>query len=358
MTQTLFYDRLHGFRGLRLGGGGGGQQSQPTSTTTVQKADPWSGQQDYLTDVFQKAQDAYGATSKTPYTGSLYAGPNQNQIAANSMQLANAQGLASAGSTISGLGQGLINKTANVPQVSVQGSDPASFQAMLDAALNPVMEKWTQNILPGIQSEAINQGAFGGARANLALGRAAGDAAGEMGNIAAALGYQDRQRVQELMLSADIQNQQATQRGDVLRMQELASIPGLLSTGAAMQGAPASALASMGGQQQMWEQEALMDAYNKFMMEQQAPWIGLPQYADLIQGNYGGSQSGTATMSGMTGPSTTSNILSGALGGGLLGGLGAYGLGVGGTATGGALMGALGPYALGGAVLGGLMGVL
>ena len=39
--------------------GGGGSGGGGTSTQTVEKADPWEGQQPFLKDVFQKAQDRY-----------------------------------------------------------------------------------------------------------------------------------------------------------------------------------------------------------------------------------------------------------------------------------------------------------
>lgn len=52
LEEKEFTDKLFRHANFKGGGGSGGGQN----TQTVQKADPWSGQQEYLTDVFQKAQ--------------------------------------------------------------------------------------------------------------------------------------------------------------------------------------------------------------------------------------------------------------------------------------------------------------
>ena len=62
-------------------GGGGG------STTTVQKADPWSGQQPYLTDIFQQAQKLYNNGGMAPdyYPGQTVA--DQSSWTQNALQM-------------------------------------------------------------------------------------------------------------------------------------------------------------------------------------------------------------------------------------------------------------------------------
>ncbi len=67
------------FKGGSSGGGG-------TSTQTVEKADPWEGQQPFLKDVFQKAQDRFNEAGPNFFQGSTVAGFNpletsyQNQV--------------------------------------------------------------------------------------------------------------------------------------------------------------------------------------------------------------------------------------------------------------------------------------
>ena len=71
-TSKLFKNAV--FKG---GGSGGGQ-----STNTVQKADPWAGQQPFLKDVFQEAQDRYNqGDSPSFFPGSTIAGFNPNELA-------------------------------------------------------------------------------------------------------------------------------------------------------------------------------------------------------------------------------------------------------------------------------------
>lgn len=69
---------------------GGGSAPPPTQTvtsTTVQKADPWSGQQPYLTFGFQEAQNLYNQPGPSFYPGYTYATPSpQTQAAMGLME--------------------------------------------------------------------------------------------------------------------------------------------------------------------------------------------------------------------------------------------------------------------------------
>mgnify|MGYP003681213828 CR=1 FL=1 len=55
------------------------------SSSTVQKADPWSGQQPYLTDLYSQAQSQLQAGPQQFYPNKLYADPTQDVIAAEEM---------------------------------------------------------------------------------------------------------------------------------------------------------------------------------------------------------------------------------------------------------------------------------
>ena len=69
LENKEFTDRLIKNAVFKGGGGGGGQNTQ-----TVQKADPWSGQQPFLTDVFQQAQNRYNAASPNFFPNSTVQG--------------------------------------------------------------------------------------------------------------------------------------------------------------------------------------------------------------------------------------------------------------------------------------------
>ena len=87
------------------------------------------------------------------------------------------------------------------------------------------------------------------------------------------------------------------------------------------------------------------DAIQRYNYEQNLPYLNLQNYGQLIQGNYGGTNTTTQPVYGGG---------MGALGGAALGGLGAYGLSSAFPATFGALGG---PWGIGGAAaLGALMG--
>ena len=63
---------------MKGGGGGGGQ----TSTNTIEKADPWEGQQPFLKDVFGKAQSRYNdASSPSFFPGATVSPFNANETA-------------------------------------------------------------------------------------------------------------------------------------------------------------------------------------------------------------------------------------------------------------------------------------
>ncbi len=64
------------FRHARFkGGGGGGSQS----TQTVQKADPWSGQQPFLTTGYEQAQARLNSDQPSYYPGSTVTPFNQKR---------------------------------------------------------------------------------------------------------------------------------------------------------------------------------------------------------------------------------------------------------------------------------------
>ena len=65
------------FRHARFkGGGGGGTQS----TQTVQKADPWSGQQPFLTEGYEAAKTRFGSDQPQFFPGSTISPFNQNEL--------------------------------------------------------------------------------------------------------------------------------------------------------------------------------------------------------------------------------------------------------------------------------------
>src|SRR5690606_27133260 len=137
---------------------------QPTTTTTVQKADPWSGQQPYLTAVFKQAKDL----SKAPtsfFPGQTYAPFSSETSAAMDRQTARAVG----GSPLTAAGQGELTKTLSGDYLSA--GNPY-FSGMAD--------RITAKVLPGIDSRFAASGRLGSGLHGRAVGEGLGDAIGSL----------------------------------------------------------------------------------------------------------------------------------------------------------------------------------
>ena len=125
---------------------GGGSGDQPASSTTITK--PFPAQEKALTELFGMSQAAFDAGSDQYYPGSAVA--NQSFNTATAQQL----GLDAAGIQ-GGLGM-------NAASALNAAFDPNSAQSR--AIIDPFTAKLQSQILPGIGSQAIQQGAFGGDR--------------------------------------------------------------------------------------------------------------------------------------------------------------------------------------------------
>lgn len=206
-----------------MSGGGGG------NTTTVQKADPWSGQQPYLQDLYAQYQNLYKNTAPqyfpestvaglSPYTeggvGGLATFGNspyyqQGALASrNSMQnFSNMQNPFTNPMLGMGYGQlGNVNQYLNNTmsgQNALQQKDaqaggvlsnyqqmvgPMTGNPQLDAMVNAAQTRTAQNfneqVMPQISTNALSNNAFGGSRQGIAEGLAADRLQQQMGDIA------------------------------------------------------------------------------------------------------------------------------------------------------------------------------
>jgi hypothetical protein len=263
--------------------GGGGEQ--PSTTTSVQKSDPWSGQQPYLTKGFEKAGDYLNQPAQTYYPGQTVVPFSPETNLAMQMQTARAIN----GSPIQGAANNQLTSTLNGDYLyGGQG-----FNAAMQAATN--------KILPQVNSTFAAAGRGNGGLASVAQTQAIADAfANQYG--------QERENQQRAMLFApQVAN---------MDYQDI------------------SQLANVGAQKESLQQEQTQDAMNRYNFNQGAPLSQLQNYMNLIQGNYGGSSTSTSSQpmyrnqgSGMLGGamagaqvgSMFGNPLIGAIGGGLLG---------------------------------------
>lgn len=240
-----------------MGGGG-------TKQTTQQG--PWKEAAPYYKDLFSSAGTAYGATPKTPYTGPFYADPNKTQLEAVGQLTKAAPGLATGVPEIRNYGLDVLGGKY------LDLNNNPYFGAAAEGAIRPVQQKYQQEIIPQINSNAIQLGAYGGGRQGLALGsaaegftRAAGDITGQM-----AL------------------NAYNTERG----YQQAA--PGLFGIANQLALAYPQALAAAGEQMYQWDQNKVNEAIAKWNELKSAPWAGLGEYANIL-GTGGFSSTTTKT---------------------------------------------------------------
>ena len=245
-----------------MGGGG----STPASTTQTTR--PFPAQEQALTRLFGLSEAAFEAGPQQFF-------PDQTVAAQAQPTLAGQQLALDAVAPQAGLGMA----GARAVQAAL---DPMSAQSQ--AVMAPAIAKLQSEILPGIGSRAIQQGAFGG----------------------------DRQRVQE-QSAAEATAGAATEA--LLRNQ----LAGMSALGSAQQGllAPATTASRVGAQQEAYNQALINAARERFQFGQQAKETALDRLGSRIAGiNLG--QIGTTTATPASGSSLAQAAGAGLLGYGLL----------------------------------------
>jgi len=272
-------------------GGGGG-------TNTVQKADPWVGQQPYLTDIYGESQRLYNQGPMQFFPGQTYASPSDRTIQAEQM-IAN-QALGSQ--------QVMANQAALANQFGLMQPQMLSENPYLagatEAALRPVYGQ-AQGLLQQARRGATGAGQLGGTRQAVLEQGVIGDYMQKAGDISSQMyskAYQD---------SIDAQQRAISLAPSVMQM-------GL---------APAQTLGQVGATEQARQQQAIDDQRARFEFAQQAPQQALRDYSGVTLGSI---LPGTTTTSMQGGdPSFGQRAI-----GGTLMGLGTYG-GLAGGALGG-----------------------
>lgn len=226
----------------------GGGSSSPQTTTTVQKADPWAGQQPHLTSVMNQAQ----GLSKEPlsyFPGQTFAPFSPETNTALDWQTSRAV----QGSPLTTAGQDELTKTLSGDYLSA--GNPY-FGQMAD--------RITAKVLPGIDSRFAASGRMGSGLHGRAVGEGLGDAIGS-------LAYQNYGDERTNMMRGMMFAPQMAQQ-DYFDIAKLAEVGGLREDQA---------------------QLGINDEMARFDFSQMEPWQRLGLYNSLIQGNYGGESSST-----------------------------------------------------------------
>lgn len=362
-----------------LAGGAGGANANNASTT--QTVTPWRPQQPYLLGGFQDATNIYNAMRGQPYyRGDLYANltPLQNQAisgiknfatgggrnAANSMlntgvnsMQQGARGQLRVAGNLAGFDPGratnfnqLIgfnpaNATSqNIADAARYANNPY-LSSQIDAASQDVRRNLTEDVLPGINRVASSSGLTNSSRAGVAEGIALRGAQDRIGNIAAnmrsnayqqGLGLAEGARTSNLgmrlsALSQGLSNtENARQFNSNARLNAMSNAGNLYGAafGQGLMGTTAGAqqmynnfdaMSQAGRLQQQDAQGQINADFGRWQGARNQGFDALDRYMQIINGNYGYTNTGTSS----NGMPAWLNTLQGALGGGAAG-LGLY----------------------------------
>lgn len=318
-----------------MGSKGGG------STTTVQKADPWSGQQPYLKEIFQEAQGLYQSGGMAPayYPGQTVAPESAWTQQARAMQAQRAlEGSASVQNAQQAMdavtaGSALAGNTALGTLNGMAAGDLSAGNAGLDAltsmssARNPYMDALYADAAgeaaARIDSGFSGAGRYGSGAHENARADALADLAGQM--YSHAYDQQGEAAAQAASLyqqSVDSRLQAAQAAGQLYNagvgQQVLAA--GTAQSLADQTYKDAAALSEAGAAQDAYLQKLINAEIERWNYGQQAPLSALNAYQQIISGDYGGTTTTTGQQAA-TAKGTLGNMVTGAALGTSIGGL-------------------------------------
>lgn len=303
------------------------------STTTNQSAsnDPWSGQQSYLLDAFQAAQDQYNTTTgQGAYSGSYVAAPTQRQYDAygnavtqgygaqdvnNNMTAAGGQSYA-AGSAGS---QGALNNLNGFASGDVTGNNienaqryaaGADIEGGVQAGMLTANRNASENLIPSIYRQAAASGGVNSDRAALSQGVV------ERGLAESAMGLEANLRNQAyttgLTASRDGNAQQIAAATGAAGAGENLARTGFLAQNAGVNNQSTINAQITGGANGATglDQQTLNDLMARYNGGQQFTWSQLQNLMGIVGGRSWGSET-TGTSTQQTNPSLMQNIGSG-----------------------------------------------
>jgi hypothetical protein len=294
------------------------------TVSTTSSIDP--GILPYITTGLERAKTLFlGGQQPSMYPGQTYISPSQETLTALDEQ----QRIASQASPTLQTAQNAYMQSygglANTAAGGFLQGNPYQ-QQMIAAATRPLMQQYSDQVLPGIASLYSKSGRYGSGAMQGALGQATeqyGRALGDVSaNIVGTQYDQERARQQQAMM------------GLTNIAQAAPSIYG-------QQYLPSQQLAQIGAQREAIAMQPLSEAMQRYSFGQQLPYQQLSGYLSSV---YGSPTASYGSTSQNMSSNPTVGAIGGALGGGLLGSSigGAFGfpnLGAGIGALGGGLLG-------------------
>jgi hypothetical protein len=340
--------------GAKGGGGGGGQ-----STNTVQKADPWAGQQPFLTSGFEAAENRYNSDQPNFFPGNTVAPFNANELgmqqgvvdyttgarpAAMSFGAENAltgEMLANPYSNpvfnatrgLGEFGQGALQSAAGFTGTPIGSDANASpmMQQMLSGSMqqnpfigqainsfaNDAVGNFQEQVMPALRASQVAYQPGGSSRGDIA----GGIAAGNVGRSIADFANQSRMDAfnsaqQQQMGAAQLMEQSRGQRaqealgqaggafnpalgGESLITSRLGGGLGAYPTVAQAPIDMMTSLGDIGYSQREMTQQGMDEDINRYQFGQNVEDQKLQNYMNLIQGNYGGTTTASAERGGL-----------------------------------------------------------
>lgn len=250
--------------GATVAGAMGSDSPSSHSTTSTNSPPAWL--LPYLQQGAGAAQSAF-FSPLSYYPGQTYADLTPEQLQAQSMMTDYADSLS-----------GPIGNLMSAQNFALSGDilNPESnphLQASAEAAIRPIQQNLSENILPGIRSRAVSQGAYSGNRAGIQEAQAIEGATRAMGDVTSNMysnAYQQGLQQQARMAALAPQNFQM----------------GLL---------PSQIYSQVGGQNQAQNQYGIDEAMARHQFGQTAPRQNISDYMSILQGGgFGGTQTQTS----------------------------------------------------------------
>jgi len=294
------------------------------TVSTTSSIDP--GILPYITTGLERAKTLFlGGEQPSMYPGQTYVSPSQETMTALDEQ----QRIAQQQNPALQVGQNAYMQSygglANTAAGGFLQGNPYQ-QQMITAATRPLMQQYSDQVLPGIASLYSKSGRYGSGAMQNALGQATeqyGRALGDVSaNIVGTQYDQERARQQQAMMGLTNIAQAA---------------PGIYG----QQYLPSQQLAQIGAQREAIAAQPLSEAMQRYSFGQQLPYQQLSGYLSSV---YGSPTASYGSTSQNMSSNPTVGAIGGALGGGLLGSsigsaFGFPNLGAGIGALGGGLLG-------------------
>lgn len=236
------------------------------SGSSTSKIDP--ALQPYLQMGLQRAQQLFFGAQPQFYPGQTYVTPSAQTEQALAQQEALATGAQPALQSAQQAYQASLGQLGQTAAGGFLGGSPYQ-QAMIAAATRPLVQQYSQEIVPGIASGYSRAGRYGSGAMERAQASAAESFGRALGDVTSTIAGQDYARERAL--------QQQAQMGQAALAQ---AAPSFFQMGFL----PSQALAQVGAAREAIAQQPLAEAIQRYQYQQQLPYQQLQGFLSSVYG--------------------------------------------------------------------------